>query len=146
MTFKFGIVSTFNVLCGNATYSQALLDALSEHVDSVKIEIPLSVQKYHNKRIEKKIINSVLNCDAVNIQMELGIFGSSPRTSLKLLKKIIKNAKTVSLTMHRVEERPLSIVRMIFNVFKSGRINQKIRHILNLYVYLIYKKTYNVCG
>ena len=36
MTFKVGIVSSFDVLCGNATYSEEIVNGLSSTVNTVK--------------------------------------------------------------------------------------------------------------
>lgn len=120
MTFRLGIVSSFNVLCGNATYSQALLDGLPESIEPVKIEIPIKLQKFHSSTIEKNILKKVAGCDGINVQMELGLYGETPKNAIKFLKKIIKASKRVSLTMHRVEECPLNYLRSMFNHLKRG--------------------------
>ena len=109
MVFKLGIVSSYDVLCGNATYSQALLDGMPDSVDSVKIEIPVKLQKYSDRSAEKKILQQVESCDGINIQMELGLYGATPYASVKFLKKIINKSKCVSLTMHRVEQRRVKL-------------------------------------
>lgn len=60
MTFKLGIVSSYDVLCGNATYSQALLDGLPMDVEAVKIEVPTKLQKFHDAETEKIFCKKLL--------------------------------------------------------------------------------------
>ena len=91
------------MLCGNAAYSLALVDGLPADVEAVKIEVPSVLQKYRDSKIEKQMCLEGSDCDAVNIQMELGLYGATPRAAVKLIKKIINRSKRVSLTMHRVE-------------------------------------------
>lgn len=140
MAFKVGIVSSYNVLCGNATYSQALVDGLPTDVEAVKVEVPIKVQKIRDPEVEKQILQKVSDCDAVNIQMELGLYGATPRAAVKLIKKIINRSKRVSLTMHRVEEQPINLIRNLYNNLKRGTLSSALMEIAKFEVAKNYKK------
>lgn len=140
MAFKVGIVSSYNVLCGNATYSQVIVDGLLKDVEAVKIEVPIKVQKFRDPEVEKQILQKVSDCDAVNIQMELGLYGATPRAAAKLIKKIINRSKRVSLTMHRVEEQPLSFTRNLYNHIKTGGLHSALQEIIKYEISRRYKK------
>lgn len=139
MTFKLGIVSSYDVLCGNATYSQALLDGLPSNYEAVKIHLPIHLQKFRDVTAEKSILQEVAICDAVNIQMELGLYGATPKAGAKFIKKIIKRSRRVSLTMHRVEEKPLNFIRNFYNQIKAGELGAALFGIVKREVSEIYK-------
>ena len=63
----------------------------------------------------------VADCDAVNIQMELGL-AAHPAVSARFIKKMIRRAKHVSLTMHRVEREELNTIRGMYARLKQNDI------------------------
>jgi glycosyltransferase involved in cell wall biosynthesis len=127
---KIGVVSSFDVLCGNATYSNEIINGLNNlgSVDAVKIDVPMALQKNYEMVLVNEIVSQVKKCDGINIQMEMGLYGSNPNDAYRVLKKIITNAKSVSLTMHRIDVVGLGFYRALFNMVKKG----SIRKILNL--------------
>ena len=122
MTFKVGIVSSFDVLCGNATYSEEIVNGLSSTVNTVKIKVPIEIQRNRDVKVEESILAQVADCDAVNIQMELGLYGPHPAVSARFIKKMIRRAKHVSLTMHRVEREELNTIRGMYARLKQNDI------------------------
>jgi hypothetical protein len=128
------------VLCGNATYSEAIFCGMPELVEAVKIEVPVSLQRSRRIDIESALIKEISACDAVNIQMELGLYGPTPKKSLRLLKKMIKNAKKLSLTIHRLEDKPINFLRALYNAYKCKSIGSLVRQVVGAHVYSVYKK------
>jgi len=116
---KYGIVSSFDTLCGNATYSEEIAKGLSKKFIVVKIDIPISLQKRYSEEVVSDIINQIHECDFINIQMELGLYGPDPFVSLKVLKKIISSSKAFNITMHRINPMPGSILRLLYNQIKN---------------------------
>lgn len=128
---KIGVVSSFDVLCGNAAYSQALVSGMRQagH-DVMSIDIPVELQKTHNRQDITSILQQVRDCDAINIQMELSLYGPTPRSCAKLLKRIIRNAKTLSITMHRVEVKPVNLIKSTYQENKQSGIFSALKQII----------------
>ncbi len=132
---KIGIVSSFDVRCGNATYSKALVDGIPAGYVSVPIEVPLSLQESHDSISIAKVIEKVCACDAVNIQLELALYGPTPAKSAKFLQQIINNAQKISITMHRVEEKPQDLLKMSYKALKNGGFKRIIKTFMSALVY-----------
>ena len=144
---KIGIVSSFDVLCGNATYSEALANALEKHTKVEKIAIPTSLQKKHQRQKIQKILEQVIDCDAINMQMELGLYGPTPKKAQQLIKNIFRHAKQLSVTMHRIDPEPAeSLLRAMYNTMKQGgklgplrALTEMLPHMVKNTVYKTYK-------
>ncbi len=133
MNAKFGVVSSFDVLCGNATYSEAIANGLSEKFDARRIDVPIYLQKNYDRDLLLKVIENIKECDCINIQMELGLYGPTPSAAFRVLRRIIKNCENFSVTMHRVDEPPKNLIRQIFNSIKSGNIKNIISTVIFWY-------------
>lgn len=131
MKSKFGIVSSFDVLCGNATYSEAIAKGLESDFDVVKIDVPLDLQKNYDADLVEKLIDQIRACDHINIQMELGLYGPTPADAYKVLSKVMKACKHFSITMHRVELPPSNFVRQAYNHLKKGSLSALVNLIAN---------------
>lgn len=118
MKSKLGIVSSYDVLCGNATYSEAIAKGLESHFDIVRIDIPLALQKNYDADLVQILVDQIRACDRINIQMELGLYGPTPADAYKVLSKIMRACKHFSITMHRVELPPSNFIRQVYNQFK----------------------------
>jgi hypothetical protein len=117
---KIGIMSSFNVLCGNATYSEEIYGGLQGlGVDIVKIEVPSELQYVNDNREVKRLTSAAAECRAVNIQCELGLFGPTPGAAAKNLVKIVRSARHSVITMHRVDARPRNIIRKLYSQIRS---------------------------
>lgn len=139
MRAKLGIVSSFNVLCGNATYSQALLAGLPQDIERVQIPVPVELQRYGDLVRQAQVLKAVKSCDVVNIQMELGLYGPTPKLALDFLKRIIKHSKIVSLTMHRVEERPPNLIRSMYYALKQLNFRKFVRKPVEMHIFRVYQ-------
>ena len=87
---KLAIVSSYNTLCGNATYSAALKKEFSKyfdvetfHIDNSYFKLKASVGQ---QRIEE-IVSELGRFDYVNIQAEAGLFGLTPTQMIKNISK-----------------------------------------------------------
>lgn len=102
---KLGIVSSYNELCGNASYTKALADGLSKHYN-VSI-VPLNVdllrkgEKYGAELHIKEICQQLKAFDCVNVQFEAGLFGSDLSSILRHFRAIGRSCNRLVLTMHR---------------------------------------------
>ncbi|USE33905.1 hypothetical protein [Endozoicomonas sp. SCSIO W0465] len=115
---KLGIISSFNIMCGNATYTKAIIDGIQEYYDIEPIEIPVSLQKNHNSKNIKEIIEKLKSFDAVNLQLELSLYGPTPKLATALVQKMINTNRIKSITMHRVEEETPNIIKTIYQSYK----------------------------
>jgi len=116
---KLAIVSSYNTLCGNATYSAALKKEFSKyfdvetfHIDNSYFKLKASVGQ---QRIEE-IVSELGRFDYVNIQAEAGLFGLTPTQMIKNISKCIKACENVIITIHRVDyiESNQNLFRNIF--------------------------------
>jgi len=143
----YGILSTFDVLCGNATYSNFLALSLEQRGHRVrKISLLTELQKNDSKVVQKSVLEEVGRCKIINIQLELGLYGSSPHRSAKFIKKILKACpEKTTITVHRVEKRPDSILRKIKKNFLSGTSFAKTVQlaIKDVYLFKVYKGIYS---
>ncbi len=104
---KLAIVSSYNELCGNAGYTKALSQTLSNHFDVTVI--PLNVELLRKKESKAaqshltKICNELQAFDCVNIQFEAGLYGINYKKIYQRFFKIAKSCKKLVLTMHRVD-------------------------------------------
>lgn len=142
--YKFGVVSSFDVLCGNAAYSEVIAKGLEEKFDVMRIDIPLDLQKNYNSNLVDAIVKQIRECDHVNIQMELGLYGPTPSDACKVLFTLIKASKKFSITMHRVETYSANLIRKLYNESKRGSISGMLSclsmHFISNTIFKYYKK------
>lgn len=140
----FGVVSSFDILCGNATYSEAICDGLSADFQVSRIDVPRSLRRNIDKRLLSEMRQQISDCDFVNFQMELGLYGPDPDKASEVFCQLIASAKQYNVTMHRVESRPLNIKRFVYNAWKNGGLKRVIKSIPNYFVerkiYTAYQK------
>lgn len=122
MKSKFGVVSSFDVLCGNATYSEAIANGLEHDYKVYKIDVPIDLQKNYEAELVSELCVKIRECERVNIQMELGLFGPTPEKAFKVLKKVMGACNSFSITMHRVETRPSNVIRQAYSCLKTGSV------------------------
>lgn len=125
-----GIISSFDVLCGNATYSDALVSTLKRRGFNVKrIALPVAMQKSKNQAYLNDILNQVKGCDIVNIQFEMGLWGDSPKQAFKNIQEVLKYCPPdrTSAEIHRVQSHYSSFFSNLrFSVNTLGK--RKIIH------------------
>ncbi len=139
---KIGIVSSFDVLCGNATYSEVLAEGLRKYAQITKIAISPSLQKKHERHKIRKILDQIDSCDGINLQMELGLYGPTPQKATRLINKIFKRANKLSVTMHRIDPKPDNLLRSTYNIAKRSGIYGPWLALKNIFTHTIKKTTY----
>lgn len=118
-----GIVSSFRVKCGNATYSEHLLEGIKKLGYTVKeIALPMSLQHgFEVKGTLDEIARQIKECDIINFQIELGLYGPSPIKSVNnivyLYNVAKKNTDFVTCAIHRVERIEHSWFRLFVRNF-----------------------------
>jgi glycosyltransferase involved in cell wall biosynthesis len=115
---KLGLVSSFNHLCGNATFSEELAKGFSRSYEVRKIDVPINLQENYDRAIENSICMQISECDAVNIQVELGLYGPTPEKAQKVIKRFMSASKNLSITMHRVDTNKKNFFRSLYKEFK----------------------------
>ncbi|NGX56470.1 MAG: hypothetical protein K1060chlam5_00713 [Candidatus Anoxychlamydiales bacterium] len=106
------IISTYNNLCGNATYTQALEKEFSNFYNVKIFQIdPLLLRSNSSNDLKlgneliKVIANNIRNYDYVNIQFELSLFGLKKTVIVKRIKKLLNSSKKTIITFHNVETK-----------------------------------------
>ncbi|XBS68529.1 glycosyltransferase [Acerihabitans sp. KWT182] len=105
---KIAIVSSCAESCGNAYFTQVLIDSMS--AEGYEVECPglnLFLTQSSNRLARKKadrhieeICTSLKDFDGVNIQFEAGLYGTLPSDITKRLKKLVNANPNISVTLH----------------------------------------------
>jgi glycosyltransferase involved in cell wall biosynthesis len=103
------IVSSYNVNCGNASYTHALKEEFAQYFDVTVIPINFHLLSNSHARA-RKIAQSYLKdlaralprFDYVNVQFEAGLFGIDLINACQNVIPLIKACQRVSFTIHRV--------------------------------------------
>lgn len=102
---RLAIVSSYDELCGNASYTAALVEGLSHHFDVSVISLNVKLLRTGSSQAARLHIREVCeqlqHFDCVNIQYEAGLFGASIKSMKKNFFSVAKSCKRLVLTMHR---------------------------------------------
>jgi hypothetical protein len=103
------IVSSFNESCGNASFTKALRDSIQKYTDFkvevIELDLKLlqstayEIRKQANLHIAE-ICTKLKMADAVNIQLESGLYGTLPADIVKRVAKLVKANPKTSVTLH----------------------------------------------
>lgn len=145
---KLAIVSSYNELCGNATYTKVLRDEFAKYfsvdVLPLKVNWLVSSNKALKKLAEKHIDELAIllrEYDYVNIQFEAGLYGSYPETIIRRIKKLIDNSNNLIFTMHRVDIKKSIFDKEVLRRFLSKKIFINLKQFRQEnYFSIIYKK------
>lgn len=148
MKDKIAIVSSYNTLCGNATYTEALAQEFNKHLETEIISVDFMLLSSHNALLNRKqtkhikdLANQISKFKYINFQFEMGLFGN--RTNI--LKNIITLIKAchgkIVFTIHRVEDlaqiQRYSVLRDFFierkPIIKMLQTYRKSRYVSNLF-------------
>lgn len=106
---KLAIISTYDELCGIASYTKALEPLLSSKFDIKVFDLDQFIFKHSARSVQKladkeinRICKELADFDCVNIQLEHGTFGNDGRTIFKRFKKIIQSCKKICITFHTI--------------------------------------------
>jgi glycosyltransferase involved in cell wall biosynthesis len=108
---RLAIIGTFDDLCGIAAYVKTMVRLLGDHFDVEVFDLDQFVFKHKSPAVQRladkeiqRICSELPGFDAVNLQLEPGLFGMTARTILRRLKKIIRASPTLLITFHTVLE------------------------------------------
>lgn len=128
---RLAIVSTFNELCGIAGYTKAIFRQLSPHLDVKVFDLDQYLMRGQFRRLQKLADLSIKNMaaefhnfDSVNIQLEHGTLGRSPRKVLRRFKILAKSSPALSVTFHTVMKKEKMPWGAIFGQAIRGRVNR----------------------
>lgn len=105
---KFGIVSSVSESCGNAAFTQVILDSLnSDGVEAIGIPLNLDLTQSSDPSLVKladehisEIASSLGEFDGINIQYEPALYGPSAKLIFKRLKILVESNTNVVVTVH----------------------------------------------
>jgi glycosyltransferase involved in cell wall biosynthesis len=111
---RMAIVSTRNKLCGIAAYTQALERQLADIFDVTVFDLDQYLLRGRHPRVRalgdrhiKEICRDIAAFDVVNLQLEYGTLGRSPRTICRRFAWLAAAAKRLSVTFHSLKRPPL---------------------------------------
>lgn len=106
---KLAIVSSYSESCGNAAFTKVLHDSIEQYTElgvevvELKLKLLQSIQHQVRKRGDnhiKQICEQLKNFDAVNIQLEAGLFGTLPRDIERRARRLMRANPNTSVTFH----------------------------------------------
>lgn len=107
---RLAIISSYNELCGNATYTEVLRKEFSNHYEVDVLALNVGLLNSNRKQIRRlaeahieDLAEKIKEYDYVNIQFEAGLFGIYRGNILKRLLKLVVASKNLVVTMHRVD-------------------------------------------
>lgn len=97
-----GILSSWTENCGNASYTQQLIEELSPHFKKVGC-IHLDQDLIHSgASVDADIIAQVKKYDFINLQYEAGLYGKTTKKAHRLIQKIINNHNNITISVHSI--------------------------------------------
>lgn len=128
MRKKLAIVSSYNELCGNATYTEVLRREFSKRYDVTILPLNvglLNTAERHLRRLADEHINEMCRLlptfDFVNIQFEAGLYGAYPSQIINRTSRLIQASRNVIVTMHRVDLPVSPFDKQFIKLVLSGR-------------------------
>lgn len=107
---RLAIVSSYNELCGNATYTHVLAEAFRAHYDVDIIPLNVRLLRHTEPRVAalgdahiREMARKLSTYDYVNIQFEAGLFGVTPAVILHRTKMLLGACANAIVTMHRID-------------------------------------------
>ena len=128
MKKKLAIISTFDDLCGIASYTRHLMVQLKPYYEITVFDLDQFVFRGDSNSLKKladnetrRIVNELQNFDALNIQLEHGTLGKSPKDIVKRLGMFIQAAPAVCVTFHTVIPHK-SLMSGVVSLAAKGRV------------------------
>lgn len=145
---KLGILSSFNELCGNASYTKALAEGLKQHYDvtvvPLNVELLRKEQSKSAKTHMKKVCEQLATFDRVNIQFEAGLFGATLKSIRKRFFQAAKASKNLVITMHRVHDKErYPAITFLGKCLLTGKFKRLVIAYQNTYANNRHTKLYN---
>jgi glycosyltransferase involved in cell wall biosynthesis len=112
---RLAIVSTYDELCGIAGYTRALTQQLSPFADLTVFDLDQSLLRSAHRVVQRQADRHIASIaatfdgfDCVNLQLEFGTLGRTPRQIARRLRQLVLAAPALSVTFHTIfgHERP----------------------------------------
>jgi glycosyltransferase involved in cell wall biosynthesis len=145
---KLAVLSSYDELCGIATYTSALLNQFTKYYDTTVVPLNPELLRTGESSIAKKHIKDICNklkdFDVVNIQFDGGLFGNEPGKILKRSMAIAQSCKKLVLTMHQVPpiEKYPSFKRLV-NAYLGKKLELHIKELRTIYANNRHVKSYH---
>ena len=114
---KLAIISSYNELCGNASYTQALVTILQRFYDVTVIPLDVTLLRTGHARdvaeYMRQLQIQLAEFDCVNIQFESALYGDSVDQIQRNFTSIAKACKNLVVTMHRFDRKSNNAVPRI---------------------------------
>jgi len=125
---KLAIIGTFDDLCGIAAYVKTMVRLLGDHFDVTVFDLDQYLFKHQSPTVQRlaeaevrRICAELPRFDAVNIQLEHGLFGTSASMIVRRLKNIIRACPTLVITFHTILEGGHESLRALLRSAIRGR-------------------------
>lgn len=125
MKKKVLIVSSYDEMCGNATYTTAIVRGLSElyEVEVAPLKLRLTQSNEPNliaaaDRHIDEIAQKAAAADFLNIQFERGLYALTATKAAERVNKLIHAAKNVIVTFHRVDPPTFNSLDIVKRIVK----------------------------
>ncbi|MCB1456375.1 MAG: hypothetical protein KDJ51_09215 [Nitratireductor sp.] len=106
---RLAIVSSYSESCGNAAFTRVLHDTIEQYsefdVEVVELDLRLlqSVNNYVRRKADihiGKLCKQLATFDAVNLQLEAGLYGTLPNDIMKRVRRLLAANPVMSVTLH----------------------------------------------
>jgi glycosyltransferase involved in cell wall biosynthesis len=106
---RLAIISTYDEMCGIAGYTRALEQQLRPHAEVTVFDLDQYLLRGPHKRVQRladhhinEIAARLHEFDSVNIQLEYGTLGRTPKQIMRRFRKLVTAAPAVSVTFHTI--------------------------------------------
>ena len=131
---RLAIVSTYDEMCGIAGYTRALERQLRPHAEVTVFDLDQYLLRGVHRRVQRladchinEIAARLTEFDSVNIQLEYGTLGRTPKQILRRIRKLVTAARAVSVTFHTVLGQDQLDWSAIGRSLITGRIGRLVR-------------------
>jgi glycosyltransferase involved in cell wall biosynthesis len=122
------IIGTFDDLCGIAAYVKTMVRLLGDHFDVTVFDLDQFLFKHPSPTVQRlaeaeirRICKALRGFDAVNIQLEHGLFGTSANMILRRIKRLIRSSPTLAITFHTILSGERATLRTIIRAALRGK-------------------------
>ena len=123
---KLAIISSYDELCGNATYTEVLRKEFTKHYEVDVLALKTKWLSSSNGKLKalaeqhiEEMAQKLKGYDCVNIQFEAGLYGTYPYDIVRRIKKLVRSSRNIVFTMHRVDIRQSIFDRGVLRSFLS---------------------------
>lgn len=108
-SLRLAIISTYDELCGIAGYTRALEAQLRTQAEVTVFDLDQYLLRSPHSRVQrladrhiKDIADRLHEFDSVNLQLEFGTLGRTPRQIVRRLRRLVAAAPALTITFHTI--------------------------------------------